>query len=307
MPKYAAIDIGSNAVRILFAQVVEKEDDVPSFIKLSLIRLPIRLGADSFLSGNISKENENKLGHMLNAFKSLYEVYDIEDYYATATSAMRDAKNGQEIIKRLQKQSGITINIISGQEEATILFEGIYNTGKLDFKKNYMLIDVGGGSTEIIFFVKGKQMNSSSFNLGAIRLKEKLQDDKEWEQFYSWISKNAKKYQPDYAIGTGGNINEIYKQCSLKSWEMLSVKKLDKKLQLLKQFKPTELIKQFNMKSDRADVITYGGKIYLKAMHKSNLHKMIVPKVGLSDGLIRRIYLAHKHKNSDKPKQKSHR
>lgn len=291
MRRYAAIDIGSNAIRMLFVEVYERPEGV-GFKKLTLVRLPVRLGEDSFVHGEISDKKRAQMIQMAHSFNYLSSIFEVRDYRATATSAMRDASNGREIIQEILEKTGVEIEIIPGEEEAKILYEGIMNTGKIRSNESYMLIDVGGGSTEINFFVKGERMDWKSFNLGTVRLKEGLQDPESWNKFDAWIQKKVKQYQPHYAVGTGGNINKIYKLCGRKDWETLSDKEIEEKLEYLKQFTPEEMVDTMDMKPDRADVILFGGAIYLRAMQKGGIKEMIVPKVGVADGLIRRLYLA---------------
>ncbi|HIP32736.1 MAG TPA: exopolyphosphatase [Crocinitomicaceae bacterium] len=289
MKIFASIDIGSNAIRMLFEQVNETKSG-PVFKKLSLVRLPVRLGEDAFVKGKISNKKAKKVLHIAHSFNHLCHVFEVEDYLATATSAMRDAKNGEEIIRQIKDETGIKVRIIPGEEEADILYESIFNTGKIENDKSYVFIDVGGGSTEINLFENGIREKWKSFNLGTVRLKEGIQDEKEWERMERWIKKNIKSEKPDFAVGTGGNINKIYKMCGLSDWETLDRVTLKEKMQFLSQFSQDELINQFDLKPDRADVIVGGGEIYYRAMKAAKLEKMIVPKVGLSDGLIRRMY-----------------
>ena len=291
MLRFAAIDIGSNAMRMLFEQVNETPNG-PVFKKLSLVRLPVRLGEDAFLLGRISEKKEQHLMDMAHSFKHLCAIFEINDYRATATSAMRDSENGMEIIQRIKDEVGIEIRIIPGEEEATILYESIFNTGKVDKSLTYMFIDVGGGSTEINFYANGERKAWRSFNIGTVRLKEGVVDDIAFDEFDTWILENAEKYKPNFAIGTGGNINKIYKLCGLKDWEMLQRKALREKIDFLKEYTPKQMVNTFDIKPDRADVIIPGGTLYYKAMKLAKIKEMIVPKVGLPDGLIRRMYLS---------------
>lgn len=290
MLRYAAIDIGSNAIRMLFEEVYERPEGV-SFKKLSLVRLPVRLGEDAFVHGYISDKKRQQLIQMAHSFKHLSSVFEVKSFRATATSAMRDSSNGQEIIKEIMEQTGVKIEIIAGEEEARILYEGILNTGKIRNDESYMLIDVGGGSTEINFFVKGERVEWKSFDLGTVRLKEGLQDEKSWETFDKWIQKKVKKYEPHYAVGTGGNINKLYKLCGHSDWETLSDIEIEEKINYLNGFTAEEMVETMDIKPDRADVILHGGAIYLRAMQQGGIKEMIVPKVGLADGLIRNLYL----------------
>ena len=291
MRRYAAIDIGSNAIRMLFEEVIELPEG-PSFKKLSLVRLPVRLGEDAFVHGKISKKKRVQLMQMAQSFKYLAALFEVKSFRATATSAMRDSKNGEEIIREIVKQTGIEIQIIPGEEEARILYEGILNTGKIRNDESYMLIDVGGGSTEINFFVKGQRVAWKSFNLGTVRLKEGLQTEESWDKFDNWIKEKVGEYRPHYAVGTGGNINKLYKLCGHSDWKNLSAIEIEDKLNFLKDFTPEEMVATMDIKPDRADVILHGGAIYLRAMRQGGIKEMIVPKVGLADGLIRSLYLA---------------
>lgn len=295
MLRYAAIDIGSNAVRMLFQQIHESEKG-PIFKKMSLVRLPIRLGDDSFLHGEITLKKEDKLVEMAHAFKHLCNIFEVEDYLASATSAMRDSKNGARIMQRIREEVDIKIKIIPGDDEAEVLYESIFNTGKIDDDKTYMLIDVGGGSTEINIFANGERKAWKSFNIGTIRLKEGIQKEEEWDIFGEWLRESSAKYKPEYMVGTGGNINKIYKLCGLADWQMLHRNAINEKIEFLKQFTTKELIEQFDIRDDRADVIVHGANIYYRAMQEADIEEMIVPKVGLADGLIRRAYYASKEK-----------
>lgn len=297
MLRYASIDIGSNAVRMLFQQIYESENGTTIFKKMSLVRLPIRLGDDSFLKGEITPSKEEKLVHMAHAFKHLCTIFEVQDYLASATSAMRDSRNGNEIMKRIEQEVGVAIKIIPGDDEAEVLYESIFNTGKIDDDKTYMFIDVGGGSTEINIFANGERKAWKSFNIGTIRLKEGIQKADEWDVFSSWLNEKSLEFKPQYMVGTGGNINKIYKLCGLADWQMLNRNDIHDKIEFLKQFTPKELIEKFDIRDDRADVIVHGANIYHRAMIEAGIEEMIVPKVGLADGLIRRAYYANKEKN----------
>lgn len=293
MLRFAAIDIGSNAMRMLFEQVYETANG-PIFKKLSLIRLPVRLGEDAFLHGEISEKKEDHLMSMAHSFKHLCSIFEIDEYRATATSAMRDSTNGMQIIQRIKEEVGIEIQIIPGEEEAKILYESIFNTGKIDKTLTYMFIDVGGGSTEINFYANGERKEWRSFDIGTVRLKEGVTKKQTFEEFEDWIKKTAQKYKPAFAVGTGGNINKLYKLCGLKDWATLTRKELHEKIDFLKKYTPEEMVNKFDIKADRADVIIPGGTLYHDAMKLAGIKEMIVPKVGLPDGLIRRMYLSSK-------------
>ncbi len=278
-------------MRMLFEQVYETSRG-PIFKKLSLIRLPVRLGEDAFLQGKICEKKAQHVIDMAHSFKHLCAIFEVDAYQATATSAMREAANGMDIIRQIREEAGIDIRIIPGEEEATILCESIFNTGRVDPNHTYLMIDVGGGSTEINFFAKGERREWRSFNIGAVRLKEGLVKPQEFEEFDIWIKETSAKYQPDFAIGTGGNINKLYKLCDLTDWALLDADVLRNKIEFLKQFSQEDLIHDFDIKPDRADVIVEGGSVYHRMMQAAGIQEMIVPKVGLPDGLIRRMYLA---------------
>lgn len=290
MLRYAAIDIGSNAMRMLFQQVYLTPNG-PIFKKLSLIRLPVRLGEDAFLQGKICEKKAQHLVDMAHSFRHLCAIFEVDQYRATATSAMREASNGLDIIGRIREEAKIDIRIIPGEEEASILCEAIFNTGKIDTEHTYLMVDVGGGSTEINFYVRGERLEWQSFNIGAVRLKEGLVRSEDLAEMDRWIKEKSGIYQPDYAIGTGGNINKLYKLCDLKDWAMLPSFILEDKIEFLRGLSYDEMISNHDIKPDRADVIVDGGSLYLRVMEVANIAEMIVPKVGLPDGLIRQIYL----------------
>lgn len=287
--RFASIDIGSNGVRLLFEEVYEN-DDTPVFKKLSLVRLPIRLGEDVFLYKRISEKNVSNLIKMAQAFKHLKDVYGVDDYYACATSAMRDSENGMQVIHRILLKTGINIEVIDGSREADILFDSIFATGRLNPKSSYMFVDVGGGSTEINFYRKGERKAAKSFNVGTIRMKDGIQSQKSWNKLMDWIAEKSKLYEPEYAVGTGGNINKLYKLSGLKNWEILNTKTIKEKITWLEGFTLEEMKIDLELKPYRADVIVPASKIYYSCMKASNLSEMIVPKVGLADGIIQKMY-----------------
>ena len=276
MQRYAAIDIGSNAIRMLFVEVYERPEGV-SFKKLSLVRLPIRLGADAFVDGRISEKKRQQVIQMAHSFNYLSNIFEVQNYRATATSAMRDSENGPELINEILEKTGVNIEIIAGEEEAQILHEAILSTGKIQDDESYMLIDVGGGSTEINFFVKGERVAWKSFNLGTVRLKEGIQKEGSWEKFDAWIQKKVKKYNPHYAVGTGGNINKLYKLCGHSDWENLTADEIEVKLEYLSGFSAEQMVDTMDIKPDRADVILHGGAIYLRAMRQGGIEVPEIP------------------------------
>ena len=293
---FAAIDIGSNAVRLLFCHVHEQRGKT-IYKKGELIRLPIRLGEDSFLKNEISKEKEDKLVVAMRGFRDLISVFDVISYRACATSAMRDASNGKDVIDRIKRESGIEVEILDGKEEADVIFSN-HVEELLDPKQSYMYIDVGGGSTELTILTAGKVVASKSFDVGTLRmLFEKVSKD-EWEEYKSWIKKNASPVKPLIAIGSGGNINKLFKMGAKKDSKSLSYEKLKELHDMLSSHTYEERILSFGLNPDRADVIVPAAKIFISAMKHGGIEKIIVPQVGLSDGIVHGLY--ERYKNSNK-------
>ncbi|UMB62252.1 rod shape-determining protein [Lutibacter sp. A80] len=289
--KLAGIDIGSNAIRLLVANIItDKNSEHPSFKKSALVRVPIRLGADTFLKGSISQANKNRMIKALKAFKLLMEVHGVENYYACATSAMREAKNGQEVVAEIFEKTAVKINLIDGKKEAAIIFStDLTNIIKTD--KSYVYVDVGGGSTEITIFSNGKIINSKSFKIGTVRLLNKQKSFKDvWESMEVWIKANTKKLNKPILIGSGGNINKIFKLSGKTIGKPLSLIYMKAQYQFLKKMSFEERITELDLNPDRADVIIPATKIYLSAMKWSNAKKVYVPKIGLADGIVKSLY-----------------
>jgi exopolyphosphatase/guanosine-5'-triphosphate,3'-diphosphate pyrophosphatase len=286
--RFAAVDIGSNAVRLLFCQVSSDRNGLV-IKKISLVRLPIRLGEDVFVKGSISEENISKLSKALQAFKLLSDVYDIVDYRVCATSAMREAENSIAVVERIKKETAVKIEVVKGEEEAQLIFDTNL-TEKLDQNKTYMYIDVGGGSTEITIFLNQKKLASKSFKIGTIRLKNKLVSDMLWDDMTAWMKDSKEKFNPEIAIGTGGNINTLYKLCRLNNNAILKYKQLKKISQTLKKYSIEERMERFELRPDRADVITHASNIYIEAMKTFEIKRMIVPKIGVADGIIYQLW-----------------
>lgn len=285
---FAAIDIGSNAIRLLFCRVY-KVDGKPHFSKEELIRMPIRLGEDVFLYGKISEEKANRLITSVKGFAELIKAYGVQGHRAVATSAMRDASNGQEIIARIQNESGLTVEIIDGKLEASLLFsnhiEEIINP-----RNAYLYVDVGGGSTELTLYFNSKVIAARSFNIGTVRmLLDKVEKD-EMEDMKIWLKKNTIGIHPLYAIGSGGNINKIYKMSGKKETKHLSYEKLKGIYEMLNSYTYQERIERLDLKPDRADVILPAAKIFLTVMKTADIERVYVPQVGLSDGLVHELY-----------------
>lgn len=293
--KYAAIDIGSNAVRLLISTITEPEDKDPTFKKTSLVRVPIRLGEDVFVNGKISAFNMMRMRDTMKAFNLLMKSHQIERYKACATSAMRDAKNGQELAKLVKEESDIDIEIIDGEHEAAIIAATDLHTLIQD-DKTYLYVDVGGGSTEFTLYAEGKTIASKSFKLGTVRILNDMIEPNIWEDVETWIKKETKNYTKISLIGSGGNINNIFKSSGKKMGKPLSYFYLSSYYQLLNSLTYEERISQLNLNTDRADVIIPATKIYLSAMKWSRARKVYVPKIGLSDGIIKSLYNDEKAK-----------
>ena len=288
--KYAAIDIGSNAVRLLISNIVLVENEEPKFKKSALIRVPIRLGVDAFNSGTISEANSIRMVDAMKAFKLLMNVHGVETYKACATSAMRDSSNGNELIKKIKKEADINIEIIDGKKEAQIIASTDL-TELIEGHKSYLYVDVGGGSTEFSVFSKQKVIASKSFKMGTVRLLNKEVDKKEtWKEIKKWIENNTKDMKKIVLIGSGGNINKIFKMSGQKIDKPLSYIYMNAHYEFLKKMSYDERISELGLNPDRADVIIPATKIYLSAMKWSGAKKIYVPKIGLSDGIIKSLY-----------------
>lgn len=291
--KYAAIDIGSNAIRLLIVTVIEKDGRTTQFNKTSLVRVPIRLGADVFLEGEISEANYLRLADAMIAYKLLMQTHKVIRYRACATAAMREANNGTEIVRRIKKETGIEIQIIDGKDEAAI----IASTDLLDLidtERSFLYVDVGGGSTEFTVFINGHTITSKSFKLGTIRILNDIVQNSDWEEVKKWIKKNTSEYENINLIGSGGNINSIYKRSEKRMGEPLSYFYLTNYYKKLKSLSYDDRIFELQMNPDRADVIIPATRIYLSAMKWCNAKNIYVPKIGLSDGIISSLYNENK-------------
>ena len=285
--KYAAIDIGSNAIRLLIVNVYSKHG-VLSYKKDSLIRLPIRLGSDVFTKNIISDAQEKRLTNAIIAFKYLMKVHDVKKFRACATSAFREAANGEEIIARIKKKTNIQIDLITGKEEAKIIYSN-YLQNILNNQTNVLYIDVGGGSTEVSLFEKGKLLASTSFKIGTVRILEDKLDKNSWDTLEKWIIKYTNDLNIDYVIGSGGNINKLAKIINEREGEvqkMISFFQLNEVYQFILGHTYQQRIKDLGLNPDRADVIIPAAEIFLKIMRWGNITQVFVPKIGLSDGII---------------------
>tara|TARA_R110002073_G_scaffold72537_1_gene177778 strand:+ start:819409 stop:820305 length:897 start_codon:yes stop_codon:yes gene_type:complete len=289
--KYAAIDIGSNAIRLLIANIIIEPHKEVQFKKSSLIRVPIRLGADAFVKGFISDANTQRLIDSMEAFKLLMKVNNIEKYKACATSAMREAANGKEVAAKIFEQTGVEISIIGGKEEAAII-SSTDLTELIEGDQSYLYVDVGGGSTEFTIFSKGKIIRSKSFKMGTVRLINNTKEENKeiFREVESWIKVNTSGYKKLSLIGSGGNINKIFKMSGRLMGKPLSLIFLKAQYKFLKNMSYDERISELSLNPDRADVIIPATKIYLNAMKWSGARKIYVPKIGLADGIVKGLY-----------------
>ena len=288
LKKFAAIDIGSNAIRILIANIIQTEHNVV-FQRNSLIRSPVRLGEDSFTLGEISPKSLKRFVKTMKAFKLLMNIHGVSHYKAFATSALREANNSSYVIKTVKKKAGIKVEIIDGTKEAEIIFNSkipeFINT-----QKTFLFVDVGGGSTEFTFINEGNHVVSKSFKIGTVRLINNLIDDRVWIGIENWIKKNSMKYEKITLMGSGGNINKLFKLSNIKEGKPLSKIKLSQLFKQLEKLNYEERVLKFELNPDRADVIVPAARIYLKALEWSGGQKIYVPRFGLSDGMIKYMY-----------------
>jgi exopolyphosphatase/guanosine-5'-triphosphate,3'-diphosphate pyrophosphatase len=287
--KYAAIDIGSNAVRLLISNIIEQKGEPVIFKKNSLVRVPIRLGADVFMNGEISEYNQQRMLDTMQAFSLLIKSHGVTRYKACATSAMREAANSTELKERILDRSGINIEIIGGEEEAAIIAATDLHT-YIDAEKTYLYVDVGGGSTEFSILHRGEKVNSKSFKIGTVRLLNDIVKNETWVELEHWIKEKTKHYDKIELIGSGGNINKIFKISGKQLGKPLTYFYLSNYYQTLQNYTYEERITKLNLNQDRADVIIPATRIYLSAMKWSGAKDILVPKIGLSDGIIKSIY-----------------
>jgi len=287
--RFSAIDIGSNAIRLLFSRVIEKDNESPFFVKESLIRMPLRLGFDAFTTGAISEKNCDKFLSTLNGFKYLIEAYQPIDYRACATAAIRNAKNGLILVERVKDQTGIKIDIINGQEEAAMILSRNISQ-YIKNNKNYIHIDVGGGSTELTIIKNGKKQISRSFPIGSVRLLEGKVKKSFWADMKSWMSSSKKGIESITAIGSGGNINKIASMEKKDKGESIKYGHIKKLIKSISTKSLQERITTLGLRPDRADVIIHASKIYLRCMKWSGAEKIIVPQSGLADGIVGQLY-----------------
>ncbi|MBD3724527.1 MAG: exopolyphosphatase [Flavobacteriaceae bacterium] len=287
--KYAAIDIGSNAMRLLVTNIVEQPGQPTQFNKSSLVRVPIRLGQDAFTVGDISEENINRMVDAMKAFNLLMKVHKVEKYRACATSAMREANNGVDVVNLIKKKADIKIDIIDGKKEAAIIaasdLKQFINTDK-----TYLYVDVGGGSTEFSLFSEGKIVVSKSFKNGTVRLLNNMVSEIVWTEIEKWIKTITAPYDEITLIGSGGNINKLFKLSEKHQSKPLSYVYMNSQFQKLNSMSYEQRISELGLNPDRADVIIPATQIYLNAMKWSGARQIYVPKIGLSDGIVKAMY-----------------
>tara|TARA_R110002072_G_scaffold80252_2_gene184579 strand:- start:977 stop:1882 length:906 start_codon:yes stop_codon:yes gene_type:complete len=290
--RFAAVDIGSNAVRLFFGYVIETSFG-PSFNKASLIRLPIRLGEDSFHKKQIPDSKVEELIEALLGFQHLVKAFKVISFRVCATSAMRDAVNGPAVVAKIKEKTGIEIELIDGEAEAALIFEN-HVADKLAVEDAFIYMDVGGGSTEYTLYKKGEKLNSRSFNIGTIRLKDNLVQEDVWSSMFQWLAEIKKEFAPKQIIGSGGNINTLFKLSQLREMEPLSKRRLKRLFKMLKNLSYDEKISKLKLRPDRADVIVPATELFLVALKHSGCREVLVPKVGLVDGMVHQLYDQHK-------------
>lgn len=287
--KIAAIDIGSNGARVKIVDVIVNRQRETEYNKLKFLRLPLRLGFDVFENGIIGEENTQKILKAMLVFKSLITFYEVKFIRVCATSALRDSKNNMQIIEMIEKQTGLKIEIISGDEEATLVYEN-HIAENMDRNNGYLYVDVGGGSTDIIFFVDGKLQYKKSIQIGTLRILKNKIKEHDWNNVKEELKNNIKCNLPLIAIGSGGNINKIYSLSEKKDGKPLSLDLLKKYYDDLSSLSLEDRMHQYGLRDDRADVIVPALEIYIKLMTWANIQKIFVPQIGLVDGLVQDLY-----------------
>ncbi len=289
--KFAAIDVGSNAVRLLLARF-DPDGDEPIYNKVTTMRMPIRLGDDAFLHGRISDEKVEQLTKTMIGFSHIMDAFGPIDHMACGTSALRESKNSSRITKKIKKESGIDLDVISGKREARIIYSN-HSMKSFDRKDTYLYIDVGGGSTEITVYHGHKVIGSRSFNIGAIRLLEGFVKKSEWAAMKSWVKKITSKHHPGAAIGSGGNINKVFRLSGTKEGKPIKYRDIKDVYSYLRAHTLEERIVKMGLKPDRADIIIPATRIYLSVMKWSDISYMHVPGMGLADGMVQLLYRKH--------------
>ena len=287
--RLAAIDIGSNAARLLISDVIIGPQGGPEFIKAALVRAPLRLGFEVFDKGEIPPAKVEKVIKTMKSYKLLLDVYEVKHVKACATSAMRDATNGAEIIRKVKAETGIEIKIISGQEEASLIYEN-HIAENMTKEESYLYIDVGGGSTELTFFTDGKLVFKESFNIGTIRLLKNQVSEAMWDEMKEFIKQKTKGYHHVTAIGSGGNINKIFSLSKRKEGKPLQLDLLRDYFKEFSNLSVNQRMTLYHLREDRADVIVPALLIYINVMRWADTEEIYIPKIGLADGLIHTLY-----------------
>lgn len=292
--KIAAVDIGSNAIRFQVSSVLERKDRI-LFKKLEYVRFPLRLGHDVFGSNRIGKKSIEKFKKLMRTYKLLLELYEVDDFMFCATSAMRESENGREIVRQVKREIGIEIQIIDGQLEAELINQAI--SSYLD-SKSYLHIDVGGGSTELNLFSKGRKIKTKSFRVGSVRVLEHHDSPQVWEEMEAWVKESIgsrKGLGKITAVGTGGNISKLYELSQTKPGKPMSLKRMKDTREMIDAKSMEERIYEMQMNPDRADVIVPASNIYIQVMEWAKSKQMVVPEVGLKDGIL--LHLFEKNRN----------
>lgn len=293
--RLAAIDIGSNAARLLVTEIVKQVGARPEFYKLNLVRVPLRLGFDVFEYKKILPDKEQMIIKTIKSYKHLMEVYDVKHYKACATSAMRDAGNSAEIIRHIKDETGISIEVISGDTEAAVIYES-HIAENLSKDHSYLYVDVGGGSTELTLFYDNQMVFKQSFDIGTIRLLKNQVEEKMWLKMKDFLKEKTKTYKNLVAIGTGGNINKVFSMSKKKDGKPLSLQLLKDYHNELSSFPLYERMRVYSLREDRADVIVPALLIFINVMRWADANEIFVPKIGLADGLIKLLYQELKFK-----------
>jgi exopolyphosphatase/guanosine-5'-triphosphate,3'-diphosphate pyrophosphatase len=287
--KLAAIDIGSNAARLLIMEVLEQPNAEPHFMKLNLVRVPLRLGFEVFETGEISKAKIEELKKMMVAFNCLIQIHQVDKFVACATSAMRDASNASYVIDKIYQATNIKIKVLTGKEEADTIFQN-HIENIIDKSKSYLYIDVGGGSTELTLFHNSIPVFEESFNIGTIRILKNKVSQQTWQSFNQFIKEETKPYKNLVGIGSGGNINKIFSMSKKKEGKPISFDMLQDYYTELSRLSIRQRMIEYNLREDRADVILPAIQIYRQVMETANISEIYVPKVGLADGLVKNLY-----------------
>ena len=295
--QFAAIDIGSNAVRLLIMSITPDNTE-ESFSKSLMIRVPLRLGQESFVDGKIGDSKSKNLIRLMKAFKHLMKVYDVTDYRVCATAAMREAKNAKDLVKEIKKETDMKVEVIDGHEEAVIIYESHF-TYNLNEHQNYVFVDVGGGSTEVSLLVNGELIQSKSYNIGTVRLLNNRVNAEEYDILHKDLAELKEQYQINDLIASGGNIIKLNSLAKVRKDRKLSLVTLEALNSELKQYSVDELIEKYKLKPDRADVITLAGNIYIDVAKSVGAKSFIVPQIGLIDGIIHMLYVKWKEKNQN--------